>query len=189
MNALLAEVGDALNPLVLEAEPVLTFEEVTRTLNPELVREFKQTPLQETVLEEFVYAVDHLDEMIKTNNFPKDRLLNSPDVAKTGSQAVNVFNDFASRSHDKTQWGCSVGPETMASIQEFFDHGYLGNIALLMKHLRRESVMFVMDSIPMQMTLNRHTPHPEFGVLVFANLKDKTTTMVPFHLTRLESLH
>lgn len=189
MNAFIAEAGDALKPIMPELDPPLTFEEITRSLNADLVKAFQATSLGQEVLEEFVFALDHMLELAKTDNFPNNRLLNTPDIIKAGMPAVCAFNDFARRSHDASQFGVAVGPQTLACIQEFLDYKYLHNIALLFQHLKVHTLELEFDKVKTQLCLNRFSPHPEFGVLTYNNVKDEVCIMIPFHLTRIADVH
>lgn len=181
-----AEAGDGMKPLEMNKEkPSVTHEEIVESLNIEFVREFNQTPLNQEILHEFVFALDHLKELTRTENYPNNRLLNTPDIATTGSAAVCVFNDFAKRAHDPTMYGCAIGTESMKNIAEFFEYDYLKTIARILKNLKRDFIMVTLDGESLNITLKQFTPHPEFGLLTYSNYGEETVAAIPFHLTRI----
>lgn len=183
------EADDGLNPLDVEDDKQpLTHEELIQDLNIGFVREFNLTPLTWDVLREFVFALDHLEELVDTHNFPNARLLNTPDIATTGQVAVNVFNDLARRGQDQGLWGCAVGAETADVIERFLRCDYLKTLALVFKYLRRDSIMLTLDGLNLQIALKQHTAHPEFGMLVYNNFNNDTEVMLPFHLTRISGV-
>ena len=191
MNLAFALTGtrDGLKSLNLEQEEApVTHDEITKSLNIGFVREFNETKLHTDVLREFVFALDHLNELVKTANYPNNRLLNTPDISETGSAAVCTFNDFAKRAHEPPMYGCAVGEETTASIEEFLKLDYPRVISSLLKVLKRDSVMCTLDLDSVQISLKPFTPHPEFGLITFNNYNEETVALIPFHLTRITDL-
>lgn len=171
-----------------QGEIPLTRDEITESLNPEFVQEFNETDLPESVLIEFVYALDHLIELTQTRNYPNDRLLNTPDISKTGSAAVCTFNDFAKRAHQPSMYGSAVGPETWDSIEEFLRLDYPRVIYSILKAFKRDCVTLSLDTESAQISLKSFTPHPEFGLITFNNFANETVVLLPFHLTRIADL-
>lgn len=172
-------------PLVEAIEPAETFEEICASLNSELVDDFKQMKLPESVLEEFVFACDHLDELSKIPNFPTNRLLNTPDVVTSGPAAACVFNDFAKRSHDPSMFGCAVSEEVTTALVEFFEVGYLSSIWAIVKDQPQQSKTFTLDGVPYTIRVIRYSPHPEFGILRYDNKSTNNSILIPFHLSRV----
>lgn len=189
MNLLHVEAVDTLRPLMPELDTPMSFEEIAKSLNQDLVNQLQTGAVQNNVLEEFVFALDHLHEMGGLPNFPNNRLINTPDIVAGGHPVVCAFNDLARRTHDASQFGVAVGPQVMTSVKEFFDFNYLQYIALVFQSLRVHALDFQFDKVSTQLNLNRFTAHPEFGVLTYRNLRDEVTMMIPFHLTRIVDVH
>lgn len=196
--ALKAEADNGVTTLECGKDAPLTHEEICGYLNIGLVREFNQTQLQHDVLREFVFAMDEFSELVKTENYPNGRLLNSSDIAAAGFPVVCAFNDLARRRHDQSMWGCAVGAATSKAVEGFFETtifdedgitiipiNYLKTIATLLKALGSHSIMFTLDGQSLQVGINRFSADPEFGILSYSNFNEETSAMIPFHLTRI----
>lgn len=174
-----------ITPAVEEVKLPMTFKEICNDLNSEFISQFTLMKLPESVLEEFVFACDHLDELSRIPNFPINRLLNTPDVVTSGTAAACVFNDFAKRSHDQTMFGCAVSEEVMAALTEFLEMGYLSSIWTLTKDQPQQSQAFSLDNNSLVVRVIRYSPHPEFGILRYDNKTTNNSILIPFHLSRI----
>lgn len=185
MNATTANVLPLFNEQEQERDTPDNYETICGDLNQEMVDEFHVNGVGPALLEQFVFAVDHLDEMTKTSNFPNNRLLNTADIIAGGTEVVSLFDDYAKRSREISNYGCSVSNETMASIQEFYDLNYLKDIHLVAKTFNRQVFNFTLDGIERQLEITRLTPHHEFGLLRYKNIATGLCTSLPFHLNRI----
>lgn len=181
MSAMTAKV---LPPVETKDAPT-THEEICGALNTGFVNQFKLMGLAPEILKEFVFALDHLDELSRTASFPNNRMLNTPDVMECGTVAAHVFNDFAKRCQDSSQYGCSVSDETMESIKVFLDYKYVATAYAILKDIPGNGVTLTLDGSPFSVKINRYSPHPEFGILRYENIKTTEVILLPFHLSRI----
>lgn len=181
MSAMTAKISQ---PVETKDTPI-THEEICAALNVGFVNQFKLMGLPTDILKEFVFSLDHLDELSRTASFPNNRILNTPDVMDCGTVAAHVFNDFAKRCQDLSQYGCSVSDVTMESIKVFLDYKYITNIYAILKDIPGNGVTVTLDGNPFAVKINRYSPHPEFGILRYENLKTTEVILLPFHLSRI----
>lgn len=190
MNLLHAEAVNALKPPMSDIDPPLSFEEITKSLGKELVAQCKSAGISEAVLEEFVFALDHLHELGGLPNFPNNRLLNTPDIVAGGCMVVRAFNGLARHTGGVTPFGVAINARAMESIEEFFNYKYLNVIAQVLQALRvLHSLNFKLDGVSTQLSLSFVSAHPEFGVLTYINVRDEITMMIPFHVKRIADVH
>ena len=162
--------------------------EVREVLSEQFLQAFDQTGLGDNLLLEFVFAMDHLAELVRTPNFPNDRLLNTSDIVRYGQEAVSAFNQAVMRTRNKSRLGVAVGPEQATLIEEFLvDRNYPAVIGRVLRALRLPGLNVAIDGQEYFIGLNVVTPHPLFGILSYKELKGNLETAIPFLLDRLES--
>lgn len=185
MNATTANVLPLFNEQDKELETSDDYQKFCNDLNKEIVEEFFVNGIGPALLEKFVYAVDHLDDLHTTSNFPVNRLLNTPDIIAGGSEVVSLFDDYAKRSRESSNFGCTVSSDTMEFIQEFYEFDYLKDIHCIAKAFNRQVFNFKLDSNERQLEITRLTPHHEFGLLRYKNITTGLCFSLPFHLNRI----
>lgn len=170
----------------VEADTVQV-KDIREVLSEQFLQAFDQTGLPETMLTEFVYALDHLDELTGTPNFPNDRLLNTADVNRYGAEAVQVFNQAVYHNRNKSRLGVAVGPHQQRSLDEFLELNYPATISRVLRALRLPGIAMTVDNQQYFIGINLVTAHPLFGVISYEDMGNGLKTSIPFLLDRLES--
>lgn len=163
-----------------------TLDEIKDDLNLEFVIAFSKTGLEQDAIREFVYALDHLDELTRTPNFPTDRLLTSSDVINFGEHAIHVLGNR--RLHYTAGVsGVAVNDHQLEMIDSFYDHRYLVVINKILKAFRIPGIELTVDKQKYFVSINYTTNHPSFGVLTYKDMNNDLGTSIPFLLSRLEA--
>lgn len=187
MNPSAAHGGlNVVTPLTSAAEMDLpSIAECRAALNPQFVHTFDKTRLDPELLRDFVFALDLLHEIITTNNFVSDRLLNSPDIERYGEEAVNAFNTQNRALRFPTRQGITVTKTVMELIQEFYDYSYPACIGEILRVLRIPGIDVSVNNKLVHIGLQTVTAHPLFGIVNYQDLQTGVNTNVPFLLDRL----
>lgn len=180
------ETFNGLNSINLNTLDDEAPEVISGDLNVEFVREFKQAGLSDYDLQQIVYIADTLYEVTQSSSFPNDRILSTPDVNASDRLVTCYFSEHAKRVHDVTQHGCTVSAETMDLIKEFLDYQYLQLLDRVLTVLNRNFLMFKLDREDFAITLQRSSPHRDFGLLTFSVVQEKKSFTLPFNLERLK---
>lgn len=155
-------------------------------LNPELAALWIEKKLAMKDLPEFVYGLDQLDEIVKTQHFKHNRILETPDTHKAGNSIDKAFN--ACRLHDKDfSWKIkSVGPGTWAAMTEFFiTYDYVNVFFRVMRALGNNKVRVNFDGKQLHFRLEVTSPHPLFAVFEYVDVTEGKVLKMPFFLNRL----
>jgi hypothetical protein len=154
-----------------------------KSFNEEFLSKFSMTGLPEAVLVEFAHAIEHLDNIMETDNFPTDRLITTPDVINFGEQATAAL-----ATHRDIWRGVAVNDKILTNVQEFFDMKYVKTIHMVLEKFKIKGISFVMDGIPTFVGLTYQTNHPRFGILsyrVFDAVDGNPGLHIPFLINRL----
>lgn len=158
--------------------------DVREALNPEFIKAFDGSDLQPEMLREFVYALDHLKELLEMPNLPTERLLTTPDVINYGDEALQQLSHRRNMSANRQ--GVAVNNTILESIQDFLDYRYPGTICKVLRALRIPGVTVVLDLEPRFIGINYNSGHPHFGILTYQDMSKRVSTSIPFLLSRLE---
>lgn len=157
------------------------------SLNPQFVKTFDESGLPAEYLTEFVYALDHLAELLASTNFPADRLLTSPDIINYGDEAVNAFNHNSRQSYSsETRPGVAVSQATLDSLQEFFELNYPRTINKLLRAMKIPGITVSLDNEPRYIGITYGVAHPHFCILVYRDLGKEIGLSIPLLLQRLD---
>jgi len=173
-------------PSIAVKEDDVPSSEIRDSLNKQFVVAFDDTGLPAEYLTEFVYALDHLDELMKTPAFPADRLLTTPDIVNYGDEAVTAFNQSTRRVHDDhTRHGVAVSQAVTDSLQEFIDRGYPKVINAILRALKIPGVDLSLDNEPRFIGIVQTAAHPHFCVLSYQDLGKRSGFSIPLLNQRL----
>lgn len=162
-----------------------SFEAIVNDLSPNIVRHFKSTGLPEKTLIDFVYALDAIAELSNTPGFPTDRMLTTNDLINGGWPVVWAFINKAKADGIIHNYGVAVSQTILDQIESFFNDGYLVPLYDLLKTTDQQKLMFVLDSTSLAVSINRITPHPEYGVIHYVDLTNHKSIQIPFRLDRI----
>lgn len=155
-------------------------------LNPELAALWIEKKLSMKDLPEFVYGLDQLDDIINTQHFKNNRILETPDTHKLGGIVDKTFN--ACRLYDKDfSWKIkSVGPGTWDAMNEFFiNHDYVNVFFRVMRAMANNKVNVTLSGRPLYFRLEVTSPHPLFAVFEYVDVNEGKVLKMPFLLNRL----
>jgi hypothetical protein len=158
------------------AETLMSFSE-------DFVAKFKQVNLPTELLVEFAHAIEHLDNILEMNNFPKDRLITTPDVVNFGEQAIAALS-----SNREVGKGVAVSDAVLTNVQDFFDMKYVKTIHMVLEKFKIKGISFVMDGISTFVGLTYQTNHTRFGILSYRVFDEKDGNPglhIPFLINRL----
>ncbi|MNG47029.1 hypothetical protein D3C79_48960 [compost metagenome] len=136
-------------------------------------------------LPEFMYALDHLDEITCTTHFKSNRILETHDTYRLRSQVNRAFNDYRLHSKDTTWKIKTVGPGTWDAIAEFLERDYVNVLFRVMRATTNNKLEITLDGQKYIVRLEIKTPHALYGVLEYTNVGEKKVLKLPFFLTRL----
>lgn len=162
-----------------------SFSRIFGQLNPEFVAAFKDTGTLYDVLREFVYGMDHLDEITKMKGFKTNKMLESPDCAKMGQGVKKMFNTFAKFSKEAYWRMVPISQEISNSLQEFFNQRYITDIYLMMLRMCNSELEFTLDGNPYIVHIDVETPHFGCAVLDYIDVNRKVVVRIPFMKERL----
>lgn len=157
--------------------------ETLKTFSEDFVAKFKQLDLPNKLLVEFAHAIEHLDNIMEMDNFPKDRLITTPDVVNFGEQAIVALS-----SNREMARGVAVSESVLTNVQEFFDMKYVKTIHMVLEKFKIKGISFVMDGIPTFVGLTYQTNHTRFGILSYRVFDEKDGNPglhMPFLINRL----
>ena len=164
----------------------ITSDDVTKTLNefnPEFVQSFAATGLPQELLVEFVYAVNHLDNLTEMFNFPTDRLITTPDIINFGPEACKAL-----ASDQMLGPGADVNEEILDRVQEFFNMKYVKTIHMVLEKFGTKGITFYLNGFKTFVGITYKTNHARFGILsyrVFDSKDGNPGTHIPFLINRL----
>lgn len=154
-------------------------------LDPFFISRFEHTKLPKRLLAEFVYALDHLDEMIKLKNFQTGRLLSTPDIINFGVEVTKIIS-----STDKMPFGVATHERVVENVQKFFDYGYLKTIHDILAQMKIPGIQVTLDGYQFFVGITYNIAHPRFGVLTYRGAvvgeERRVDTYLPFLLNRLK---
>lgn len=155
-------------------------------LNPEIAVLWTENKLAIKDLPEFVYGLDMLNEIVNTQHFKHNRILETPDTHKVAREVDRAFN--ACRLHEKDySWKIkSVGPGTWNAMNEFFlQHDYVNVFFRVMRALNTNKVNVTLSGQPYYFRLEVTSPHPLFAVFEYVDVTENKVLKMPFFLNRL----
>jgi len=162
------------------------FDHLFGQLNPEFVAAFQQSGSVYDLMREFVYAMDHLDEISKMNSFKNEKLLNNQDIDSVGGREVNnMFASFAKSSRDPSWRIVPVGKDITESIQNFYYEGYIDIIYLVMLRLKMAELEFKLDGNLCRVFIQVETPHHQISFLDYVDVKRRVVVRIPFMKSRI----
>lgn len=160
---------------------------IRESLNPQFVKAFDESGLPAELLSEFVYALDHLAELLASPNFPTDRLLTTPDIINYGDEAVNSFNHNSRQTYtDETRPGVAVSQATLDSLQEFIELDYPKTINKILRAMKIPGITVSLDNEPRYIGITYGVAHPHFCVIVYRDLGKSIGLSIPLLLQRLD---
>lgn len=157
-----------------------------KSLNPEIGNLWLEKKLAMKDLPEFVYGLDQLEDIVKTQHFKHNRILETPDTHKAGSSIDKAFN--ACRLHNKDfSWKIkSVGPGTWDAMTEFFiNRDYVNVFFRVMRALSNNKVNVTFGGKEVYFRLEVTSPHPLFAVFEYVDVTEGKVLKMPFFLNRL----
>lgn len=173
-------------PSIAVKEDDVPLSDIRESLNKQFVSAFDDTGLPAEHLREFVYAMDHLHELMETKSFPTDRMLTTPDIVNYGDEAVTAFNQVTRRVHDEhTRHGVAVSQAVTNSLQEFVDLGYPKVINAVLRALKIPGVDISLDNEPRFIGITQTSAHPHFCVLSYQDLGKRSGFSIPLLNQRL----
>lgn len=163
----------------------LPLHEIRDAFNPAFVKTFDKLGLDPQLIKEFIYALDLLDNIVKTPNFVSGRILNNRDIEAYGEEAVFAFNRNNNIPYYYVRLGITVS-ETVYKLQdEFLERDYPKTILSILRPMRTPGIDATVDGHPYNVGITFKTPHPLFGLVNYQDLRTGMNTSVPFLLTRV----
>ena len=154
-------------------------------LNPEIGNLWVEGLLAWKDLPEVVYGLDHLEEIVDTEYFKHNRILQTGDIRACGNEAVRIFNLSKLHKQDHSWKVKNVGLSTWDAMEEFFKLDYVSAFFKLMKAVRNNRLALTKDGNPYIVRLEVNTPHPLFAIFEYTNVNEKKVLKMPFFLNRL----
>jgi hypothetical protein len=174
-------VVDISSAIVVEEDE---FEDAARALNKDFVERFMALNIQKAALREFVYALDHLHEMMEVEGCPINQTLVSPDTEKHALQSFFLFNELYRMTNNASWKMTLVNKEIKAWIKEFFDRRYITNISFIMDRMGVDELELVYDNRAIVLVLNEIVPQSKLNVLELYDVAKKQGIKIPFAKVR-----
>lgn len=188
MNSARLTENDVVQPYIPQLEEQEGDQEpltdVRKSFNPEFLKGFDESGLPAEMLREFVYALDHLKELIEMPNFPTERLLTTPDVINYGDEALQMLSHR--RNNPASRQGVAVNEAILENLQQFLDYRYPNTVCAILRKLRIPGVTLVVDLEPRFIGVSYNSGHPHFAILTYQDMSKRASTSIPFLLSRLE---
>lgn len=160
--------------------------EIRSAVSPQFVSSFDEAGLPAELLREFVYALDHFNEMMIQPGFPVDRLLTTPDIVNYGEEATGAFNMAHRLLGSTTPLGVAVSQTITDLIQEFMDQHYAKTINTVLTALRIPGVTLSLDNEPRFVGITYTTDHPHFCIVSYRDLGKNVGLNLPLLSQRLK---
>lgn len=171
---------------VAEIIQLTEYDAIFSALDDAFVTKFKASGTLFNCAREFVYALDHLDEMTKLEGFTMGQIVMSPDIEPVKLEAFFMFNEFATLSKNP-MWKMAVPtPAARASIVEFFDWKYLSVIQTIMLRLEVEKLEVTLDGNPYSIEIDKITPYFRTSVLHYRDINRRMSIHIPFSKKRTD---
>lgn len=174
------------NDFVAEIIQLTDHERIFEALDDDFVAKFKASNTLFSCAREFVYALDHLDEMTKLEGFTLGQVVMSPDIEPLKLEAFFMFNEFATLSGNKMWKMAMPTPAARASIVEFFDYNYLSVIQTIMLRLEVEKICVMLDGNPYTIEIDKITPYFRTSVLHYRDINRRMSIHIPFNKKRTD---
>ncbi len=158
-------------------------DETIEDFNPEFIERFKASKLPFELLVEFVFAINHLDNLTEMNNFPTNRLITTPDIVNFGPDAAKALS-----INSPIGAGVAVSEAVLDRVQEFLDRKYVKTIHIILSKLGVKGISFYLDGLYTFVGITYKTEHSRFGILsyrVYDVTDGNPATYIPFLINRL----
>ena len=167
-----------------------------KALDADFVTKFKEANIRGNSLSEFVYAMDHLDELMQLDECPKNKMLLSPDVLERNKVSMfMLFNEFYRLTNDEAWTMVPINAVVKESLQQFFEHKYLMVINFMIESLgvlnakgTAKDLRLEVSGVKYLLQIDEITPKFELGVLHFNDLDTGLSLHIPFMKNRVDHL-
>lgn len=157
-----------------------TYTRYRKLVNKEFLRKFDRTNLSKRYLQEFIYGIDHLEELTEFPGFPGDCILTTPDLINLGEQAIRVLT-----KHENAK-GVAVSEAMLEHFQVFYDYTYLATIGKIFRGLRTSGINFTLDKQVRYLGIVHETAYPHISFLVYRPYNQTYRIFIPFLKQRLQ---